>query len=164
MLSFQSQLPQQAVNPINDIVHSVKTGESNSIKQSLEFFKKDRKNTRQISNVVLYKQYQQCIVESGMLHKNISSSHFHIFMRETISGWRIKGNWNICFYSISTDIAIIFSGQNQYASEQCWVGCFSVLLETIENVPKAAGLALERHQFIHCLKHYTRLSATSRGA
>ena len=40
----------------------------------------------------------------------------------------------------------------------------SILLETIENVPKAAGLALERRQFIHCSKHYTRLSATSRGA
>mgnify|MGYP001797117356 CR=1 FL=1 len=40
----------------------------------------------------------------------------------------------------------------------------SVLLETIENVPKADGLALKRQQFIHCSKHYTRQSATSRGA
>ena len=80
MLSFQSQLPQQAVKPINNIVHSVKTGEINSIKQSQKFFEKDRKNNRQISNDVLYEQYQQCIVESGMLHKNIiifSLSYIH---------------------------------------------------------------------------------------
>ena len=91
MLSFQSQLPQQAVNPINNIVHSVRSGESNSIKQSLEFFQKDRKNNRETSNDVLLSNINKEMLKVVCCIKIYHLLTF-IFMRETISGWRIKVN------------------------------------------------------------------------
>ena len=37
-------------------------------------------------------------------------------------------------------------------------------LRPLKNASEAAGLAIERQQFIHCAKHYARLSGTSRDA